>query len=165
MAAPEEQEVLARYVGWGGLPQAFDEANEKWAAEYAELKELLTPEEYASARGSTLNAHYTSPTVIQSIYEAVGRMGIQPETVLEPAMGVGNFFGLLPETMQGATLLGVELDSITGRLAGQLYPRLRFWWTALNIPTCRITPLIWRWATCLLEIISCPIPAMTAKTC
>ena len=113
LAAPEEQEVLARYVGWGGLPQAFDEANEKWAAEYAELKELLTPEEYASARGSTLNAHYTSPTVIQSIYEAVGRMGIQPETVLEPAMGVGNFFGLLPETMQGATLLGVELDSIT----------------------------------------------------
>ena len=125
LAAPEEQEVLARYVGWGGLPQAFDEANEKWAAEYAELKELLTPEEYASARGSTLNAHYTSPTVIQSIYEAVGRMGIQPETVLEPAMGVGNFFGLLPETMQGATLLGVELDSITGRLAGQLYPQAK----------------------------------------
>lgn len=125
LAAPEEQEVLARYVGWGGLPQAFDEANEKWAAEYAELKELLTQEEYASARGSTLNAHYTSPTVIQSIYEAVGRMGIQPETVLEPAMGVGNFFGLLPETMQGATLLGVELDSITGRLAGQLYPQAK----------------------------------------
>ena len=125
LAAPEEQEVLARYVGWGGLPQSFDEANEKWAAEYAELKELLTPEEYASARGSTLNAHYTSPTVIQSIYEAVGRMGIQPETVLEPAMGVGNFFGLLPETMQGATLLGVELDSITGRLAGQLYPQAK----------------------------------------
>ena len=125
LAAPEEQEVLVRYVGWGGLPQAFDEANEKWAAEYAELKELLTPEEYASARGSTLNAHYTSPTVIQSIYEAVGRMGIQPETVLEPAMGVGNFFGLLPETMQGATLLGVELDSITGRLAGQLYPQAK----------------------------------------
>ena len=125
LAAPEEQKVLARYVGWGGLPQAFDEANEKWAAEYAELKELLTPEEYASARGSTLNAHYTSPTVIQSIYEAVGRMGIQPETVLEPAMGVGNFFGLLPETMQGATLLGVELDSITGRLAGQLYPQAK----------------------------------------
>ena len=125
LAAPEEQEVLARYVGWGGLPQAFDEANEKWAAEYAELKELLTPEEYASARGSTLPPHYTSPTVIQSIYEAVGRMGIQPETVLEPAMGVGNFFGLLPETMQGATLLGVELDSITGRLAGQLYPQAK----------------------------------------
>ncbi|WP_423243625.1 helicase-related protein [Anaerotruncus rubiinfantis] len=125
LAAPEEQKVLARYVGWGGLPQAFDEANEKWAAEYAELNELLTPEEYASARGSTLNAHYTSPTVIQSIYEAVGRMGIQPETVLEPAMGVGNFFGLLPEAMQGATLLGVELDSITGRLAGQLYPQAK----------------------------------------
>lgn len=98
---------------------------EEMGCGYAELKELLTPEEYASARGSTLNAHYTSPTVIQSIYEAVGRMGIQPETVLEPAMGVGNFFGLLPETMQGATLLGVELDSITGRLAGQLYPQAK----------------------------------------
>ena len=124
-AAPEEQEILARYVGWGGLPQAFDETNEKWAAEYAELKELLTPEEYASARGSTLNAHYTSPTVIQSIYEAVGCMGIEPDTVLEPAMGVGNFFGLLPEAMQDATLLGVELDSITGRLACQLYPQAK----------------------------------------
>lgn len=124
-ATPEEQEILARYVGWGGLPQAFDETNEKWAAEYAELKELLTPEEYASARGSTLNAHYTSPTVIQSIYEAVGRMGIEPDTVLEPAMGVGNFFGLLPETMRDATLLGVELDSITGRLACQLYPQAK----------------------------------------
>lgn len=124
-AAPEEQEILARYVGWGGLPQAFDETNEKWAAEYAELKELLTTEEYASARGSTLNAHYTSPTVIQSIYEAVGRMGVEPDTVLEPAMGVGNFFGLLPETMQDATLLGVELDSITGRLACQLYPQAK----------------------------------------
>lgn len=122
-ATPEEQEVLSRYVGWGGLPQAFDEANTKWTEEYAELKELLTPEEYVSARSSTLNAHYTSPTVIQSIYEAVGRMGIQPDTVLEPAMGVGNFFGLLPEAMQGAALFGIELDSITGRLARQLYPQ------------------------------------------
>ena len=122
-ATPQEQEILSRYVGWGGIPQAFDEANEKWASEYAELKELLTPEEYASARGSTLNAHFTSPTVIEGMYQALENMGVQPDTVLEPAMGVGNFFGLLPESMQGAALVGVELDSITGRLAKQLYPQ------------------------------------------
>ena len=122
-ATPEEQEVLSRYVGWGGIPQAFDEANEKWASEYAELKTLLTPEEYASARGSTLNAHFTSPTVIEGMYQALEQMGVHPDTVLEPAMGVGNFFGLLPESMQNATLMGVELDSITGRLAKQLYPQ------------------------------------------
>lgn len=122
-ATPEEQEVLSRYVGWGGIPQAFDEANEKWASEYAQLKALLTPEEYASARGSTLNAHFTSPTVIEGMYQALEKMGVHPDTVLEPAMGVGNFFGLLPESMQGAALVGVELDSITGRLAKQLYPQ------------------------------------------
>lgn len=122
-ATPEEQEVLSRYVGWGGIPQAFDEANEKWTSEYAELKTLLTPEEYASARGSTLNAHFTSPTVIEGMYQALEKMGVHPDTVLEPAMGVGNFFGLLPESMQSATLMGVELDSITGRLAKQLYPQ------------------------------------------
>ena len=114
-ATPEEQEVLSRYVGWGGIPQAFDETNEKWASEYAELKTLLTPEEYASARGSTLNAHFTSPTVIEGMYQALEQMGVHPDTVLEPAMGVGNFFGLMPESMQNATLMGVELDSITGR--------------------------------------------------
>lgn len=122
-ATPEEQEVLSRYVGWGGIPQAFDEANEKWASEYAELKTLLTPEEYASARGSTLNAHFTSPTVIEGMYQALEQMGVHPDTVLEPAMGVGNFFGLMPESMQNATLMGVELDSITGWLAKQLYPQ------------------------------------------
>ena len=122
-ATPEEQEVLSRYVGWGGIPQAFDEANEKWASEYAELKTLLTPKEYASARGSTLNAHFTSPTVIEGMYQALEQMGVHPDAVLEPAMGVGNFFGLLPESMQNATLMGVELDSITGRLAKQLYPQ------------------------------------------
>lgn len=122
-ATPEEQEVLSRYVGWGGIPQAFDEANEKWASEYAELKTLLTPDEYASARGSTLNAHFTSPTVIEGMYQALEQMGVHPDTVLEPAMGVGNFFGLMPESMQNATLMGVELDSITGRLAKQLYPQ------------------------------------------
>ena len=122
-ATPEEQEVLSRYVGWGGIPQAFDETNEKWASEYAELKTLLTPEEYASARGSTLNAHFTSPTVIEGMYQALEKMGVHPDTVLEPAMGVGNFFGLLPESMRNSTLMGVELDSITGRLAKQLYPQ------------------------------------------
>ena len=122
-ATPKEQEVLSRYVGWGGIPQAFNEANEKWASEYAELKTLLTPEEYASARGSTLNAHFTSPTVIEGMYQALEQMGVHPDTVLEPAMGVGNFFGLMPESMQNATLMGVELDSITGRLAKQLYPQ------------------------------------------
>lgn len=122
-AMPEEQEILSRYVGWGGISQAFDETNEKWASEYAELKTLLTPEEYASARGSTLNAHFTSPTVIEGMYQALEKMGVHPDTVLEPAMGVGNFFGLLPESMQSATLMGVELDSITGRLAKQLYPQ------------------------------------------
>ncbi|WP_390569678.1 DEAD/DEAH box helicase family protein [[Clostridium] symbiosum] len=122
-ATPEEQEILSRYVGWGGIPQAFDETNEKWASEYAELKTLLAPEEYASARGSTLNAHFTSPTVIEGMYQALERMGVHPDTILEPAMGVGNFFGLLPESMQNATLMGVELDSITGRLAKQLYPQ------------------------------------------
>ena len=122
-ATPEEQETLSRYVGWGGISQAFDETNEKWASEYAELKTLLTPEEYASARGSTLNAHFTSPTVIEGMYQALEKMGVHPDTVLEPAMGVGNFFGLLPESMQSATLMGVELDSITGRLAKQLYPQ------------------------------------------
>lgn len=122
-AAPEEQKVLSRYVGWGGIPQVFDAANEKWASEYTELKTLLTPEEYASARGSTLNAHFTSPTVIEGMYQALEQMGVHPDTVLEPAMGVGNFFGLLPESMQNATLMGVELDSITGRLAKQLYPQ------------------------------------------
>ena len=122
-ATPEEQEILSRYVGWGGIPQAFDAANEKWASEYTELKTLLTPEEYASARGSTLNAHFTSPTVIEGMYQALEQMGVHPDTVLEPAMGVGNFFGLLPESMRNATLMGVELDSITGRLAKQLYPQ------------------------------------------
>ena len=122
-ASPEQQEVLSRYVGWGGLPDAFDESKQNWAAEFRELRELLTPEEYTAARASTLNAHYTSPTVIQAIYEAVGNMGFQPGNILEPSMGVGNFFGMLPENMRGSRLYGVELDSITGRIAQQLYPK------------------------------------------
>lgn len=121
-ATPEEQETFSRYVGWGGLPQAFDGENAGWGKEYAELKDLLTPEEYEAARASTLNAHYTSPTVIKAIYDTVGRMGFKTGNILEPACGIGNFFGLLPEGMAGSRLYGVELDSITGRIAEQLYP-------------------------------------------
>ena len=121
-ASSEQQEVLSRYVGWGGIPEVFDESKPDWSKEYAELKALLTPEEYEAARGSTLNAHYTSPAVIRAIYEAVGSMGFEGGRILEPSMGVGNFFGLLPESMQGSQLHGVELDSITGRIAKQLYP-------------------------------------------
>ncbi len=122
-ASPEQQEVLSRYVGWGGLADAFDESKDNWKDEFAELYATLSPEEYAAARASTLNAHYTSPTVIKAIYEAVGSMGFQTGNILEPAMGVGNFFGLLPQEMQGSRLYGVELDSITGRIAKQLYPK------------------------------------------
>lgn len=121
-ATPEEQEVLSRYVGWGGLADAFDEKKDSWANEFRELYAALSPEEYAAARASTLNAHYTSPTVIKAIYDAVGQMGFQTGNILEPSMGVGNFFGLLPESMQGSRLYGVELDSITGRIAQKLYP-------------------------------------------
>ena len=123
LATPEEQEVLSRYVGWGGISKAFDPDDPKWAKEYAELKELLTPEEYNSARSTVLNAHYTSPTVIKAMYQAVENMKFQPGTVLEPSMGVGNFFGLLPESLAGAKLYGVELDSLTGRIARQLYQK------------------------------------------
>ena len=121
-ATLQEQETLSRYVGWGGIPQAFDAQNEDWRREYAELKALLSETEYASARASTLNAHYTSPTVIRAIYDAVEQMGFRTGNILEPAMGVGNFFGLLPESMAGSRLYGVELDSLTGRIARQLYP-------------------------------------------
>ena len=122
-ATPEQQKILSRYVGWGGLADAFDPDKESWSKEYAQLKELLTPEEYAAARGSTLNAHYTSPTVIKAIYEAVGRMGFETGNILEPSCGVGNFFGMLPEEMRNSRLYGVELDSISGRIARQLYPK------------------------------------------
>ncbi|MDY6180448.1 MAG: SNF2-related protein, partial [Candidatus Faecousia sp.] len=122
-ATREEQEILSRYVGWGGLPDAFDDRKSGWASEYQELIAALTPAEYEAARASTLNAHYTSPTVIRAIYEAVGNMGFQTGNILEPSMGVGNFFGMLPEQMQNSRLYGVELDSITGRIAKQLYPK------------------------------------------
>ena len=121
-ATPEEQEILSQYVGWGGLADAFDTDKGSWAKEYKELKGLLSEDEYAAARASTLNAHYTSPTVIRAIYDTVEQMGLITGNILEPSMGVGNFFGMLPESMQGSRLYGVELDSITGRIARQLYP-------------------------------------------
>ena len=122
-ATPEEQHILSQYVGWGGLADAFDPDKAGWRAEYDELKGVLTPEEYAAARASTLNAHYTSPTVIRAIYDAVENMGFRTGNILEPSMGVGNFFGMLPESMKSSRLYGVELDSITGRIAKQLYPK------------------------------------------
>ncbi len=123
LATPEEQEILSRFVGWGGIPAAFDDKNEAWAAEYAELKQTLTPEEYREARASTLNAFYTSPTVIKAMYEALGNMGLQQGNVLEPSCGIGNFMGLVPETMDGLKMYGVELDSISGKIAKQLYQK------------------------------------------
>ena len=122
-ATAEEQRVLSQYVGWGGLADAFDPGKDSWAKEYAELKGLLSEDEYAAARSSTLNAHYTSPVVIRSIYDAVEKMGFQSGNILEPSMGVGNFFGMLPDSMQSSRLYGVELDSITGRIAKKLYPQ------------------------------------------
>ena len=122
-ATPEQQEILSQYVGWGGLADAFDESKDNWKDEFAELYAALSPEEYAAARASTLNAHYTSPTVIRAIYDAVENMGFQTGNILEPSMGVGNFFGMLPESMKSSRLYGVELDSITGRIAKQLYPK------------------------------------------
>ena len=124
-ATPQEQEILSGYVGWGGIPQAYDGNNAQWSEEYQQLKSLLTDEEYAAARGSTLNAHYTSPMVIRAMYEALGNMGFQSGNILEPSCGVGNFFGMLPESMSQSRLYGVELDSITGRIARQLYPDAR----------------------------------------
>ena len=122
-ATAEEQQVLSQYVGWGGLADAFDLSKDSWTKEYAELKGLLSEDEYAAARSSTLNAHYTSPVVIRSIYDAVEKMGFQSGNILEPSMGVGNFFGMLPDSMQSSRLYGVELDSITGRIAKKLYPQ------------------------------------------
>ena len=122
-ATAEEQQVLSQYVGWGGLADAFDSGKDSWAKEYVELKGLLSEDEYAAARSSTLNAHYTSPVVIRSIYDAVEKMGFQSGNILEPSMGVGNFFGMLPDSMQSSRLYGVELDSLTGRIAKKLYPQ------------------------------------------
>lgn len=121
-ATPEDQDVLSRYVGWGGVPDAFEPDKAEWANEYAELKSLMTEDEYASAQASTLNAHFTPPTVIKAIYEALGSMGFVSGNILEPSCGTGNFFGCLPESMSASRLYGVELDSVSGRIAKQLYP-------------------------------------------
>lgn len=121
-ATSDEQEILSRYVGWGGIPDVFDKEKSGWTTEYKELEAALTPEEYASARASTLTAHYTSPAVIKAIYAAIGNLGFKVGNILEPSCGIGNFFGLLPESMKGSKLYGVELDSISGRIAKQLYP-------------------------------------------
>ena len=123
LATPEEQEILSRYVGWGGIPQAFEENNSSWANEYLELKNTLSPEEYSAARASTLNAFYTSPTVIRSMYEALENMGLKQGNILEPSCGVGNFMGLIPESMSKANMYGVELDPVSGRIARQLYQK------------------------------------------
>ena len=123
LATPEEQEILSRYVGWGGIPQAFEENNSSWANEYLELKNTLSPEEYSAARASTLNAFYTSPTVIRSMYEALENMGLKQGNILEPSCGVGNFMGLIPESMGKANMYGVELDPVSGRIAKQLYQK------------------------------------------
>ena len=123
LATPEEQEILSRYVGWGGIPQAFEENNSSWANEYLELKNTLSPEEYSAARASTLNAFYTSPTVIRSMYEVLENMGLKQGNILEPSCGVGNFMGLIPESMSKANMYGVELDPVSGRIAKQLYQK------------------------------------------
>lgn len=121
-ATPKEQEILSRYVGWGGLADAFDETKAAWETEYLELKTVLTPEEYAAARASTLNAHYTQPIVIESMYQVLENLGFIKGNILEPSMGVGNFFGMLPENLNQSKLYGVELDSISGRIGKLLYP-------------------------------------------
>ena len=123
LATPEEQEILSRYVGWVGIPQAFEESNSSWANEYLELKNTLSPEEYSAARASTLNAFYTSPTVIRSMYEALENMGLKQGNILEPSCGVGNFMGMIPESMGKANMYGVELDPVSGRIAKQLYQK------------------------------------------
>lgn len=123
LATPEEQEILSRYVGWGGIPQAFEENNSSWTNEYLELKNTLSPEEYSAARASTLNAFYTSPTVIRSMYEALENIGLKQGNILEPSCGVGNFMGLIPESMNKAKMYGVELDPVSGRIARQLYQK------------------------------------------
>ena len=153
IATPEEQEILSQYVGWGGLAGAFDESKSAWANEYQELKGLLSEQEYASARESTLNAHYTSPAIIRSIYDALDKMGFEKGNVLEPAMGIGNFFGMLPEKMQESRLYGVELDGITGRIAKQLYPNADIKITGFEKTDIRTISLMWQSEMCHLELI------------
>lgn len=164
MATPEEQEVLAQYVGWGGLPMAFDEHNINWSKEHKQLKELLSPAEYEAARSSVLNAHYTSPTVIRAVYEAIENMGFTKGNILEPSCGTGNFFGCLPDSMSASRLYGVELDSITGRIAKQLYPKANITIEGFEKPIIPMTRLMSLSETCLLAATKWQIPNMTAIT-
>lgn len=137
LATSEEQEVLSRFVGWGGISQVFDENNREWKEEAQQLKAALTPEEYKQARASTLNAFYTSPTVIKAMYEALENMGLSAGNVLEPSCGIGNFMGLVPQSMEGIRMYGVELDSISGRIAKQLYQKIRLPYKVLKRQSCR----------------------------
>ena len=161
-ATAEEQEILSRYVGWGGIPQAFDENNAEWSKEYAELQSLLTADEYKEARASTLNAFYTSPTVIKAMYEALGNMGLSKGNVLEPSCGVGNFMGLVPESMENIKMYGVELDSVSGRIAQQLYQKTRLPCRALKRCSSRTASLTVLWATYRSAITKYRISGMTA---
>lgn len=163
-ATPEEQEILSQYVGWGGLADAFDETKANWHNEYQELKGILSDAEYASARESTLNAHYTSPVIIRSIYEALENMGFEKGNVLEPSMGIGNFFGMLPEKMQESRLYGVELDGITGRIAKQLYPKADIKITGFEKRIIQTISLILQSATCLSVSIRWQTGSMTKIT-
>ena len=163
IATPEEQEILSQYVGWGGLAGAFDESKSAWANEYQELKGLLSEQEYASARESTLNAHYTSPAIIRSIYDALDKMGFEKGNVLEPAMGIGNFFGMLPEKMQESRLYGVELDGITGRIAKQLYPNADIKITGFEKTDIRTISLMWQSEMCHLDSIRWQTSSMTNR--
>lgn len=152
-ATTEEQEILSKYVGWGGLPEIFDSAKSTWHNEYEEVKSLLSDSEYKAARGSTLNAHYTTPLVVSSIYKVLESAGFTGGKILEPAMGIGNFFGLLPDSMKDSELYGVELDSITGRIAKQLYPNADIQVKALKRPTSTAAFSMRQLETCHLEII------------
>ena len=163
IATPEEQEILSQYVGWGGLAGAFDESKSAWANEYQELKGLLSEQEYASARESTLNAHYTSPAIIRSIYDALDKMGFEKGNVLEPAMGIGNFFGMLPEKMQESRLYGVELDGITGRIAKQLYPNADIKITGFEKTDIRTISLMWQSEMCHLDSTRWQTSSMTNR--
>ena len=159
-ATTEEQEILSNYVGWGGLADAFDPDKGNWAKEYQTLKTCFPKDEYAAARASTLNAHYTSPTVIRSIYDAVGQMGFETGNILEPAMGIGNFFGMLPPEMQSSRLYGVELDSITGRIAQKLYPNAEIKVAGFETTDAE-TFTIWLWVMSLSATTKCPTSRMT----
>ena len=164
IATPEEQKILSQYVGWGGLADAFDESKSAWAGEYQELKSLLSDAEYASARESTLNAHYTSPVIIRSIYEALENMGFEKGNVLEPAMGIGNFFGMLPEKCRRAGCTAWSLTGLPGGLQNSSIRKRILKSPALKRQTTRMISLTWRWETCLSVSIRWQTGSMTGTT-